>query len=314
MKNSTEEVLNNLDNEGVHLFGEIIDKKVLSKLFRKMKDKREFGPNLFLSEDEYFSQSSNATFNANPENNHNFLDAFEDGLDVIEKNPIIEESILNILGHDYEIIIKKAVCGVPEKWLPQWVKEKIKGVNVANLGVYIRPEFRDITYFRGIDFHQDIIDWPKGKTKNNPATFMTLYVYLHDVSLQDSPLHLLPKSHKLGATVFPHNLSRIQKDIWKYSDGINEIECKDLVLTGRAGYVGLWHNCTLHGTQPVKNEKEDMRLSLRYLLSKKNNNTTKTGINVLNDNIKGNLEPSITRRDLDHKGKAVLKGNIINQD
>ena len=39
--------------------------------------------------------------------------------------------------------------------------KKIDGVNVANLGPYIKQKYRDITYFRGIDFHQDIIDYPQ---------------------------------------------------------------------------------------------------------------------------------------------------------
>ena len=55
-----------------------------------------------------------------------------------------------------------------------------------HLGAFVRPEFRDVTYFYGIDFHQDLIDY-----KNRPADFLTLYVYLHPVTRSDAPLFLL---------------------------------------------------------------------------------------------------------------------------
>ena len=33
-----------------------------------------------------------------------------------------------------------------------------KDSHTVNLGEFIKPKYRDITYFRGIDFHQDIIE------------------------------------------------------------------------------------------------------------------------------------------------------------
>jgi hypothetical protein len=309
--NSKEEVLENIVNNGVHIFGEIINKKDISKLFSKMKNKRNFGPNLFLSENQYLKSSSD--LNSNPNNERNFLNFFRDDLRLIEKNELIQENISNILGEDYEVVVKKAVCGVPDCWLPNWVREKIDGVNVANLGAYIKPEYRDITYFRGIDFHQDIIDWPKGKSDNDPSTFMTLYIYMHDVTKSDSPLHVMPKSHKLGATVFPHNLTHKNKNTWEYSFEDRKMDCEDFTLEGGSGYVGLWHNCTLHGTQPVNDESSSMRLSLRYLLSKKKSNTAFKGIDKINKTIIGELNPVVTRVDLDENGRAKIKGNTINK-
>lgn len=303
-------VIKDLSENGVHLFGEIIDKNKMKALFELMKSNHEFSEELFLTEKEYELQGNN--LNANPEKTTNFLDKFSNELLEIEKNELIESNIIELLGEDYEIVIKKAVCGVPQHWIPQWVKEKIKGVNVANLGAYMKPEYRDITYFRGIDFHQDIIDWPKGSTVNKPNTFLTLYVYLHDVEANDSPLHIMPKTHKYGATIFPHNLKKLDDNKWNYSEKGKSIICDDIVLKGNAGYVGLWHNCTLHGTQPIENESDNMRLSLRYLISKKITNTIKTAIDKINENIDGDLEPIITRMDLDKNGKAKIKGNIIN--
>ena len=153
---------------------------------------------MFQTEEEYQLEKNHLKHN--PTKTFNFLNQFDEDLKFIQQNDEINKLITELLGDDYEIVIRKAVCGVPSSWLPKWVKAKIKGVNVPNLGPYIKDKFRDITYFRGIDFHQDIIDFPKGKTDLDPSTFMTLYVYIHEVG-KDSPLHLLENSHKLGATI-----------------------------------------------------------------------------------------------------------------
>ena len=63
------------------------------------------------------------------------------------------------VGEGYEILNKKIVCGVPESSVPPWLRARILGNPVNNLGAYVRPEYRDITYFYGIDFHQDLIDY-----------------------------------------------------------------------------------------------------------------------------------------------------------
>lgn len=309
--NKKDTVLNNLKDSGVHIFHEFLDQSAISALYEKLISKRPFDSSIFMAEEEYLKQENH--LNANPTKDFNFLNEFESDLELIEKNSDIESIIKTLLGDDYEIVIKKAVCGVPHSWLPQWISEKIQDINVANLGAYLKPEFRDITYFRGIDFHQDIIDWPKGSVDLDPSTFITLYIYLHEVTELDSPLHVLPKSHKLGATLFPHKLSHMNDNLWRYTDDKNNSQdCQDTVLTGGPGYVGLWHNCTLHGTMPVKNESENFRLSLRYLIGKSNSCKARTFIDDINNNINGELRPIRTRKDLDTDGVAVIKGNIIN--
>src|SRR5690606_10280451 len=101
---------------------------------------------------------------------------------------------------------------------------------------------------------------------------------------------VLPFSHKLGATLFPHQLSYQKEGVWNYCDDEGKmIQCNDHILTGKAGYVGVWHNCTLHGTMPVKHESERFRLSLRYLIGKSNKNQQKTTIDVINSGISGIL-------------------------
>ncbi|MCK9799063.1 phytanoyl-CoA dioxygenase family protein [Pseudomonas sp. MAFF 302030] len=305
--------INNLMEQGAHLFGEILDVPQTQALYRDMIAARVFGGELFMDQAEYLAQENH--FNANPTKTFNFLNQFESQLQFIEQDPRLTAVLDQVLGDDYEVVIKKAVCGVPDAWLPDWIRERIRDVNVANLGPYIKKPYRDITYFRGIDFHQDIIDWPQGRVDLDPSTFLTLYVYLHEVSEHDSPLHLMPGSHRFGATLFPHHLQHLDGDRWVYSDDQgNSVPCTDQRLTGGPGYVGLWHNCTLHGTRPVAHESEQFRLSLRYLLGKSNGHTAKTGIDEINRHISGELRPIRTRRDLDAKGVAQIRGNIINNN
>jgi hypothetical protein len=305
--------INNLMEQGAHLFGEILDVPQTQALYRDMIAARVFGGELFMDQAEYLAQENH--FNANPTKTFNFLNQFESQLQFIEQDPRLTSVLDQVLGDDYEVVIKKAVCGVPDAWLPDWIRERIRDVNVANLGPYIKKPYRDITYFRGIDFHQDIIDWPQGRVDLDPSTFLTLYVYLHEVSEHDSPLHLMPGSHRFGATLFPHHLQHLDGDRWVYSDDQgNSVPCTDQRLTGGPGYVGLWHNCTLHGTRPVAHESEQFRLSLRYLLGKSNGHTAKTGIDEINRHISGELRPIRTRRDLDAKGVAQIRGNIINNN
>ena len=303
--------IDNLTEQGVCLFGEILDVNQTQELYQQMISARDFGPGLFMEEVEYLAQENH--FNANPTKTFNFLNAFEPQLLFIEQDPILTGVLGKVLGDDYEVVIKKAVCGVPDAWLPQWVRARIHDVNVANLGPYIRKPFRDITYFRGIDFHQDIIDWPQGRVELDPSSFLTLYVYLHEVTERDSPLHLLPGSHRLGATLFPHRLECLGNDRWTYEDDHGQqIECRDHTLAGGPGYVGLWHNCMLHGTRPLDDESDRFRLSLRYLIGKSNDHKGSTTINKINDTLQGELRPIRTRRDLDANGVAQIKGNIIN--
>ena len=301
----------NLLTHGVHLFGEILDVARVQELYEAMIAQRAFGPGLFMSEADYLMQENH--LGANPTPTFNFLNGFEQPLALIEQDLTLRTELRELLGDDYQIVIRKAVCGVPDAWLPGWVRDRIFGVNVANLGPYIQKPYRDITYFRGIDFHQDIIDWPTGRTDMDPSTFLTLYVYLHEVTEHDSPLHFMAGTHRSGATLFPHQLEHLGGDQWQYTDDRGQpMICDDQKLVGGAGYVGLWHNCTLHGTQPVATESERFRLSLRYLLGKSRAQSTSTGIDRINATLEGELRPATTRRDLDIKGIAQITGNVIN--
>ncbi len=162
----------------------------------------------------------------------------------------------------------KVVCGVPAASVPDWLRRRILGNPVNNLGAYVRPQYRDITYFYGIDFHQDLIDY-----KQRDADFLTLYVYLHPVTRADAPLYLLEGSHKLGGSVFPHNLTRIGDSDWLYQNaGHGETVARQKILTGGTGFAAMWHACTLHGTQPDAADHE--RISLRYLIARRHEGST----------------------------------------
>ena len=234
-----------------------------------------------------------------------------------KKDKYLQSILYKLLGSEYGTVIKKFVCGVPSVWIPEWVQKRIEGDGVKNLNAYIKPQFRDITYFNGIDMHQDMIDWPQGKTNHDPKEFLTLYIYIHDVTELDSPLFVIPKSHKLGATQFPHHLKCLDvvSKKWTYHDDAGrKMDCEHEILTGKAGYAAIWHNCTLHGTQPVAMDDLElprMRLSLRYLIYKQDTKE-KFGIDEINNHIDGPLSLEKTRHDLDESGKPVLKKNVIN--
>jgi hypothetical protein len=286
---------------GYHEFGAVLDAGKASDLLARIKARRPFDERLFLSEAEFDRDPKYVGVNPRP--GRNLLDAFAGDLDFVERHPAIEAGMLALLGEDYQVLDRKIVCGVPASCVPEWLKGRIAGNPVNNLGAYVRPEFRDVTYFYGIDFHQDLIDF-----KDRDADFVTLYVYLHDVGPHDAPLFLLEASHRFGATVFPHDLTK-NGGAWRYGDGAGrQAPAPQKMLVGAAGYAAMWHACTLHGTQPDAADKE--RLSLRYLLAKAPG--ARAGIDAVNASLAGPIRLSGTRRDLDEAGAARLKANSVN--
>jgi len=282
-----------LTEHGFHVFEDGVDKAAAADLLARAKAARAFDADLFLSEAEFDADPHYTGVNPIP--GRNLLETFEDGLGFIEKDPAITAGLTELLGQDYACLSRKFVCGVPQA--------RIAGNPVNNLGAYVRPEFRDITYFYGIDFHQDLIDY-----KAREADFVTLYVYLHPVGERDAPLFLLEDSHKLAGTVFPHDLTADGKGRWLYRDGRGgEMPVNQHLLVGDTGYAAMWHACTLHGTQPDAADHE--RISVRYLFAK--NTDARTGIDAVNDTLKGPLSLDATRRDLADNGAAQIKANTV---
>lgn len=287
---------------GAHVFEDLVDPQAAAALLADIRATRPFDHRLFLSEAEFDADPQHVGVNPRP--GRNLLERFEDRLDFVEQAPHIASAIQALLGDGYELLNRKVVCGVPQASVPPWLRTRILGNPVNNLGAYVRPEYRDVTYFYGIDFHQDLIDY-----RDRPADFLTLYVYLHPVSQLDAPLFLLTGSHQLGGTVFPHDLTRQDAETWTYRDGRGgETAVRQKLLTGPAGFAAIWHACTLHGTQPDAADHE--RISLRYLLAR---GREPAGIDQVNQTLRGPLALPQTRLDLAPDGQAVVKGNVVNQ-
>ncbi|MDB5445111.1 MAG: hypothetical protein JWQ97_428 [Phenylobacterium sp.] len=296
-----EAVVADLVRKGAHAFEDPVDPKACGELLREIRCVRRFDESLFLSEAEFDAGPQHTGVNPRP--GRNLLERLEPKLGFVERSPQIVEALWSLLGPDYRILDKKVVCGVPARAIPAWLKRRIHGNPVNNLGAYVRPEHRDVTYFYGIDFHQDLIDH-----KDREADFITLYVYLHPVTGTDAPLHLLEGSHRMGGQVFPHDLKRTGPDSWRYRCGqLGDMFVTQKVLTGEAGFAALWHACTLHGTQPDAADHE--RISLRYLIARGGAKTA--GIDTVNATLAGPLSLADTRQDLAADGSAALRGNTV---
>ena len=295
-------VTDDLIARGYHVLPGGVDAAAAGDLLNKIAALRRFDDSLFLTEAAF---DANPQFTGvNPRPGCNLLERFEAELAFVEQDFGLTAALAELFGEGAEILLKKLICGVPGSSVPTWLKARIAGNPVNNLGAYVRPEFRDVTYFYGIDFHQDLIDYP-----DREADFVTLYVYLHDVGAHDAPLFLLEGSHQLGGTLFPHDLAR-NVDGWTYRDGRGgEALTRQHLLTGPAGYAALWHACTLHGTQP--DAADSARLSLRYLIARKPG-VPPAGIDAVNATLNGPLSLAATRRDLDARGAAAIKANSVN--
>jgi hypothetical protein len=290
------------EGQGLHVFPHGVDPQACAALLAKIRATRAFDDSLFLSQAAFDADPQYVGVNPCP--GRNLLDDLAGDLAFVERDPAIVAGLTELLGADYEIANRKVVCGVPAKAVPAWLKARITDNPVNNLGAFVQPRFRDVTYFYGIDFHQDLIDF-----KDRDADFVTLYVYLHAVGAHDAPLFLLQESHRLGATLFPHDLARTSAG-WLYRDGRGRsLDVRQTLLTGAAGYAAMWHPCTLHGTQPDAADNE--RLSLRYLFAKRPG--VRAGMDAVNATLLGPTRLSATRADLDPTGKARLKRNVVNQ-
>ncbi len=299
---TAEQAVGDVALHGRHLFSDPLDPAAAAALLADILATRRFDETLFLSEAAFDADPQHVGVNPRP--GRNLLDRFEAQLGFVELARPIVDALSTLLGADYEVLNRKIVCGVPAQAIPAWLKRRIAGNAVNNLGPYVRPEMRDVTYFYGIDFHQDLIDY-----KDREADFLTLYVYLHPVGPQDAPLYLLDGSHALGASVFPHALERAGSDAWRYRNGeVGETRVRQQVLTGGTGFAALWHACTLHGTQPDAADHE--RISLRYLFAPKRPGGR---IDEVNAGLRGPLRLCQTRRDLGDDGAARLKVNTVNQ-
>jgi hypothetical protein len=284
-----EAVVSDLIRKGLHAFEDTVDPHACAALLREIRAARRFDESLFLTEAE-FDTDPQCT-GANPRPRRNLLERLQPKLAFVESAPHLVEALWTLLGPDYAILDKKVVCALPTGSIPAWVRRRIYRRPGNDLGAYIRPEYRDATYSCGVDFRQDLGDY-----EDRAADFVTVCVYLHSVGETDAPLQALEGSHRMGASVFPHDLKRTGPDAWRYRNGgYGDMYVTDNVLTGEAGFAALWHACTLHGAQPDSAERE--RISLRYLVAR---GTAKAcGLDTVNATLAGPLSLTDTPKDAD---------------
>lgn len=274
---------------------------ILKAVYKTRKITECFTEELFLTEEEFLADPQMVKTNPGPGQNL----TEEVNLDAIEKDKTFVSVLEELLGKDYVVLHKKFVVGVPDQWMPQWLRIRLKDLHAKNLGPYIKKKYRDITYFNGIDFHQDVLDYSNEKAR--PNSFIVVYVYFDEVTENHSPLHVVPKSHKFGASLFPHQLDmNIDKQELFYCDRKGqEGTFAYKVLTGNPGDVNIWHALTLHGTRPTS--ASIPRVSLRYMIEKNPENKAETIIDRTNAEVNGPLVlvNQKKRDDTDGKGNFV---------
>ena len=295
--------LENFVESGLCELGKILEGFDCNNLVKQIYSIHEVSSNIFLTEEE---------FRRNPQYTHknpymgenNLAEKFD--LSFIEKNPKIQNYLSKVLGPDYNILFKKFIVGVPLELIPDWIKTQIENISMTNLGPYIKPEFTDMTYFTGVDLHQDLVDH-----KNKIPYFVTLYVYLTDVNEDCSPLILSPKSHILGATAFPHDITvNEDKKSITYSNRKDRSEKLQLkTLLGEKGCVSFWTPLILHGTKPMRSNKP--RISLRYLIEKNPKNKGHFLLDEHNKHVEGHLSISIPRIDINKEGKFIKTKKVL---
>ena len=284
---------------GIQNCGIIYTKKECKTLLKEIYKTRNF-KKIFLSKSEYL-KGDRSFFKKNPSPGRNLL--HKTNCSFIFENNRFKDEMSKTLGKNYRVLDYKLVMGVPVSFLPNWVKTKTSGNLTCNLGVFIKPKYRDITYFKGIEFHQDIIDYP-----TRSPDFVTVYIYLENVDKDTSPLYLVPNSHKLGATIFPHDIiiNKKNKKIL-YKNKKNKNSSKILMLFGKAGSMSYWHPFILHGTQPHKDSIP--RISVRLLVEKNRRCMVNCNLDKINRNIHGKTYLNQTQKEF-NKRVMLLKEEI----
>ncbi len=251
----------------------IFDKTKCSLLHSKIEKTRKIDSSLFLSKNEYEENKFKK-----PTVNPNLLDKLD--LSFIYENQTFLNRIKLLLGDDFYLYASRIICGIPNAFIPSWISEALD-VKAPNLGAFIKPEFNDIRYFHGIDYHMDMID-----LSNEYSDILTIYIYLDHVGKEMSPLLLLPGTHYGGTDVYPHNLSE-NNNLIKYSPpNKKSISSTPYALEGNSSDAWLWHGCLLHGTKTNKTKKA--RYSIRLIYRKSPNSST-AFIDEINRKIKNTI-------------------------
>ena len=294
--------LERFPENGCAAIGQIIDPVACRALRAWIDERRPMRSSLFYQTPEEFRRLGRWRNYAPGRTDHNLLVEQKPDLDFLEKNPDFQRVAESLCGKDYQIFKKSVIRSTPRWAVPQWILEYVSEVGRPNLNPFIRDEYQDVQFFLGTDYHQD-------KTRPD-SNFVTAYFYLDDVNPQFSALHILRGSHKMGMTVYPHNLRRANTDKskWFYSDDIgNHMNCDDIVVTGEPGSLFLFHCMTLHATG--YSDSENPRISLRYLLSKGPASGDDTLLDRANRHVFGPQRMLRTRLDVAEDGSFIQTGS-----
>lgn len=289
---------------GYEKIGNIFNSKDCSKLLNEIYKSRNF-KKIFLTKSQFKKKINSKKVNPRP--GYNLLEKMNTKF--IFDNLRLDKRLCSVLGKKYRILDYKLVMGFPKKFIPKWILREIEGKHANNLGKFINPKYRDITYFMGIDFHQDIIDFP-GREPN----FVTVYIYIDKVSKNCSPLHVVPNTHLGGGTSFPHKLSISGKRfIYNYSKK-KTIKSNVELLLGKPGSAFFWHPFILHGTQPQ--DSDYPRISVRMLVEKGYGDKCKNlEIDIINKKIRENIlnQKKLSVSKVRNIKDKISKKNLINR-
>ena len=263
--------LDGFPENGCADIGSILDKTKSSELRGFINENRPVNNRIFYNNKDEFEEKGRWTnYSPGRTDDHNFLMSSGYDLSFIEENPAFTEAMTQLCGAEYQIFKKAIIRSVPSWAIPEWINDYVKDVGRPNLNPFVYDEFQDVQYFHCTDFHQD-------KTRRE-SDFVTVYIYLDEVSADYSALRVLVGSHKLGMTCYPHTLRRSMHDhdAWFYSDSLgNNMRCPQFTVTGGAGSIFSFHSLTQHGT--VLNNSKNPRISLRYLISPSKNSSEQQG-------------------------------------
>ncbi len=280
-------IVESLMQVGFHEFPHYYDPSATKALLDAALSTRRFDRSLFITEDEW-EASSKSHKHTNPGPGYNVLEKFPEKLDFLEKDPRTTAFLEHLLGRGYRVLNKRLVCRLPWSQIPDWLQARTRGKPSNAFGGFVYPQYRDISYYMDVDLHQDIQDYWRFPAEVRDPRYITFYVYLGNVTLDDAPIQLLSQSHKFGATPFQHDVRYdAASDRWIYANPEGHKLVTSLkTLTGDAGYAALWHSCLLHGAPPTKDGH--FRLSLRYIIAR-SANPAPCALDDINQTIQGPL-------------------------
>ena len=239
-----------INNGYLDLFN-VFDTKQIKKLQKKLKAIIPKETKIFYKDFANFKKTRFTKITPVIYDN-NFLLDNTINLDFIERNKKFINILKNFFGGDYKIESKWLIKVLPRKLMPKWVSEEVKDIGMPQLNMYIKNEFRNISYLNGLDYHQD----NGGKLRNATTVLIYLDSVLHK---NDGPIRILDKSHVLGATHYPHycRLSSDKKRIY-YSDlKGNHIVTDEIPILGKNGTSIFFNGYTLHGSVINDNKKKN---------------------------------------------------------